>query len=276
MLSDAIEAFYTSHPYPPPVTNLDRARDEWRDGSRDRADYHLFWPGRPYRSDLDILVAGCGTWQAAKVAVCRPDARVVGIDVSATSLDHTQRLRQKYQLTNLETRELPIEQAATLDRRFDLVVCTGVLHHLADPAAGLRALAAVLKADGAIHLMLYARYGRIGVYMLQEYCRRVGVGTADGEIEDLMTVLRALPPHHPLASVLGGSRDAQNADAIADALLNPRDRAYSVTELLDLVDGSGLVFGRWHTQAPYLPQCGAMAATPHAGRLAALPVREQY
>ena len=26
----------------------------------------LLWPEQPYRADLDILVAGCGTWQAAK------------------------------------------------------------------------------------------------------------------------------------------------------------------------------------------------------------------
>src|SRR5215510_9881392 len=116
---DAIEAFYTSHPYPPPVTNLDRARDEWRDPLRHRAEFHLFWPGRPYRADLDILVAGCGTWQAAKYAVCRPDARVVGIDVSATSIDHTDKLRRKYELTNLEICERPIERVEELDRRFD-------------------------------------------------------------------------------------------------------------------------------------------------------------
>ena len=59
--------------------------------------------GKPYRADLDILVAGCGTWQAAKYAVCRPDARVVGIDVSTTSLEHTGQLKRKYNLTNLET-----------------------------------------------------------------------------------------------------------------------------------------------------------------------------
>ena len=88
--------FYTRHPYPPPVDNLDRARDEWRDESRLRAEYHLLWPDRPYRADLDILVAGCGTWQAAKYALCRPDARVVGIDVSPTSVDHTEKLKQKY------------------------------------------------------------------------------------------------------------------------------------------------------------------------------------
>jgi len=34
--------------------------------------------------------------------------------------------------------------------------------------------------------------------------------------------------------------------------------------------------GRWYWQAPYLPQCGSIAATPHAKRMADLPEREQY
>ena len=61
-----------------------------------------------------------------------------------------QRLKQQYNLTNLEARQLPIEQAAALGRTFDLIVCTGVLHHLADPDAGLRALRSVLKPDGVM------------------------------------------------------------------------------------------------------------------------------
>ena len=178
--------FYTSHPYPPPVDNLDRARDEWRDENRHRAEYHLLWPDRPYRADLDILVAGCGTWQAAKYALCRPEARVVGIDVSPTSLDHTEQLQAEVQPD--KSRDPAIADRAAsraLERRFDLIVCTGVLHHLADPDAGLRALRSVLKPDGAMYLMVYAPYGRTGVYMLQDYCRRLGIGTSEQEINDL-------------------------------------------------------------------------------------------
>ena len=152
MHPDPVCAFYTSHPYPPPVANLDRARDEWRDENRHLAEYHLLWPDTPYRGDLDILVAGCGTWQAAKYALCRPDARVVGIDVSTTSLDHTTQLKRQYNLTNLETRQLPIESADALGQTFDLIVCTGVLHHLVDPDAGLRALRSVLKPEGAMYV----------------------------------------------------------------------------------------------------------------------------
>jgi len=276
MSADPIADFYTQHPYPPPVDNLDRARAEWQEANRHRAEFHLLWPDKPYRATLDILVAGCGTWQAAKYAVSHPQARVMGIDVSATSITHTEKLKHQYNLTNLELQQLPIERAADLKRQFDLIVSTGVLHHLADPDAGLRALGEVLKPDGALYLMVYAPYGRTGVYMLQEYCRRLGIGSSDQEIRDLVATLEQLSQQHPLFALLRGSRDARHADALADALLNPRDRAYSVPQLFDFIEGNDLAFGRWYWQAPYLPQCGPIAATPHGKRLAVLSAREQY
>jgi len=274
--ADPIRRFYTDHPYPPPVENLDRARDEWRDENQLRAEFHLYWPDKPYRADFDILVAGCGTWQGAKYALCHPEARVVGIDVSTTSLEETEKLKSKYSLTNLETRELSIEEVGALDKSFDLIVCTGVLHHLVDPDKGLAALRSVLKPDGALYLMVYAPYGRAGVYLLQDYCRSLGIGTSVQEINDLATVVEALPPQHPLVTLLRNSRDALNTDALADALLNPRDRAYSVPQLFDFLGRNSLTLGRWYRQAPYLPQCGSIAATPHAARLVELPENERY
>jgi SAM-dependent methyltransferase len=274
--ADPVSEFYTRHPYPPPVEDLDRLRDAWQAENPNRSEYHLHWPDKEYRSDLDVLIAGCGTWQAAKYALCHPDARVVGIDVSPTSLEHTETLKRKYNLTNLVTHQLPIENVAKLDMRFDLIVCTGVLHHLADPDAGLHALRSVLRPEGAMNLMVYAPYGRTGVYMMQEYCRRLGVGTSKEEIDDLTVALKLMPQHHPLLATVRGSRDSLNAEALVDALLHPRDRAYSVPELLDFIERNELTLGRWHWQAPYLPQCGLIAEAPHASRLLTLPEREQY
>ena len=275
-IADPVCAFYTSHPYPPPVENLDRARDEWQHASRHRAEHHLLWPARPYQADLDILVAGCGTWQAAKYALCRPAARVAGIDVSATSIEHTATLQLKYNLTNLELRQLPIERVDALERRFDLIVCTGVLHHLADPDAGLRALRSVLKPDGAMYLMVYAPFGRAGIHLLQDYCRKLGIGTSAQDIHELAAVVDALPAQHPLVALLRSSRDRLDARALADALLNPRERSYSVPQLFEFLERNGLAFKRWYWQAPYRPDCGAMAATAHASRLAELPGRERF
>jgi SAM-dependent methyltransferase len=274
--ADPIREFYTNHPYPPPITDLDRAREVYRDENVVRAEYHLFWPYKEYRADIDVLVAGCGTWQSAKFALVHPEARVVAIDVSTTSLEHTEALKQKYELANLETRQLPIENAGDLKQSFDLIVCTGVLHHLVDPEVGLRALRSVLQNDGAMYLMLYAPYGRVGVSMMQEYCRRLGIGTSPQEINDLTAALKAMPQHHPLLSMLRGARDAANADALVDALLNPRDRTYSVSQLFDFLGTNELSLGRWYWQAAYSPLCGAISTTPHARRLAALPEREQF
>lgn len=274
--TDPIYEFYTSHPYPPPTGNLDRARDMWQDENIHRAEFHLLWPHKEYRADLDVLVAGCGTWQAAKYALCHPSARVVAIDISPTSIEYTNAVKQKYNMTNLEVRQLSIENVGDLDQRFDHIICTGVLHHLVDPDAGLRALRSVLSSDGALYFMVYAPYGRAGVYMLQDYCRRLGVGISQQEIDDLIAVLKMLPQHHPLLATQGGSREFFQGDALADALLNPRERSYSVPQLFDFIERNDLKLGRWHWQAAYLPQCGSISETPHAQRLAALPERDQY
>jgi SAM-dependent methyltransferase len=236
----------------------------------------LLWPHKEYRADLDVLVAGCGTWQAAKYALSHPAARVVAIDISPASLWYTSELAKKYDLENLKMQELPVENVSDLDHQFDLIMCTGVLHHLVDPDAGLRALRSALKPDGVMFLMVYAPYGRTGVYMIQEYCRRLGIGTSQEELTDLISVVQQLPEFHPLLEEQRGSRVFHNHPMTADELMNPRDRAYSVPQLFDFIEGNGLRLTRFYWQAAYLPQCGSIATTPHAERLATLPEREQY
>ena len=270
-----VREFYEDHPYPPPTDDLDAYRRNWDDRRR-RAESHLFWPGEPYRDDRSILVAGCGTTQAAHYALRWPRAKVVGIDVSAKSISFTQELKRKYALDNLEVRQLAVERAGELGQSFEHVICTGVLHHLADPDSGLRALHDVLEPTGAFHVMVYAPYGRAGIYMLQDYCRRLGVGTTDSEISDLAATLKALPPDHPLAPLLRNSPDFADKAGLADALLHPNDRSYSVPQLMDFLDRTGLAFGRWIRQAPYLPWCGALATTPHHNRLIELTPEAQY
>jgi SAM-dependent methyltransferase len=274
--ADPIAAFYDRHPYPPPVAASGPVAGASGDEASARIAHHLIWPERPPASVRAVLVAGCGTSQAVRHAQRYPAARVVGIDVSAAALRHSADLAARRGVKNLELHHLPIERVGELDERFDHVVCTGVLHHLADPPCGLRALRGVLADRGAMSLMVYAPYGRIGVSMVQEYCRRLGVGTSPGELAQLVATLRELPLGHPLSRLLRESRDFLDDDALADALCNPRDRTYSVPELLELVHAAGLRFGRWERQAPYLPDCGSISETPHAARIAGLPTEEQW
>jgi len=134
----------------------------------------------------------------------------------------------------------------------------------------------VLKPDGAMHLMVYAPYGRAGIYLLQEFCKRIGIRATDEEIRDLIAALGALPPGHPLEHLLREAPDFREEAALADALLHPQDRAYSVPQLFDLIERGGFTFGRWRRQAPYNPQCGVIAKVPQASRIAQLSLPEQY
>jgi SAM-dependent methyltransferase len=271
-----VRDFYERMPYPPPLTSLDEHRDLCRNPQRRRALFHRMWPTRKVLDGQEILIAGCGTSQAARYALSEPTARVTAIDISETSLRHTRRLQKKYQLANLTLHQLPIEQVRELGQDFDLIICTGVLHHLPDPDLGLRVLREVLRADGAMQLMVYATYGRLGIYMIQEYCRLLGIGTSERDLRELGTALGSLPGDHPIADVLRRAKDFLRPASMADALLHPRDRSYTVPEVYAWLERCGLSFGRWIEQAPYLPQCGSVAKSSHAVRLAALPEREQY
>jgi hypothetical protein len=127
-----------------------------------------------------------------------------------------------------------------------------------------------------MHLMVYAAYGRAGIYMMQEYCRLLGISYSGKDLRDLGATLDALPGDHPLGSAMRAAMDFGHPDALADALLHPLDRAYTVPQLYAWLGRCGMSFGRWVEQAPYLAQCGMVAKTPFAARLASLPAPLQH
>jgi len=274
--SKRVRDFYDQYPYPRPIDNLEAYKHRWQDIERRQAEFHLLWPDRTYREDFTILIAGCGTSQAAKHALRWPRANVVGIDCSGTSVAYTEQLKKTYNLENLHVRQLALERVSGLNMTFDQIVCTGVLHHLPDPNEGLRALRSVLKPDGAMHLMVYAPYGRAGIYMMQEFSRRVGIHPGERQIRDFISALQLMPKGHPLQSLLSQAPDFRNEAELADALLHPQDRAYSVSQLFDWIESAGLQFGRWIRQAPYSVNCGVIARLPQVSQIANLPVEEQY
>lgn len=248
---DGITRQYERWMYPFPISDLEGwLLDNWEWFDPSHA-HRILWPDRPYAADMDILISGCGTNQAAVFAFTNPGARVVAIDVSRSALDHHEHLKHRYALTNLSLHRLPIEEAPALGLDFDLVVSTGVLHHLADPPAGLRALAACARPDAALAIMVYARYGRLGVEMLASVFRDMGLQQDDMSIALVRETLSMLPANHPVRSYLGITTDLGSDAALVDTFLNARERSYTVEDCLDLVGSAGLVFQSWLFNAPY-------------------------
>lgn len=273
-LSDVVSSQYARWMYPQPIHDLPgwlAGNWQWFDPSHA---HRIFWPDQEYRPETDILVAGCGTNQAAVTAYTNPRARVVAVDVSEQSLGHHQFLKDKYALKNLELHRLPIEEIATLQQDFDLIISTGVLHHLASPEAGIQALAPCLRPDGVMALMLYAKYGRIGVDMMQSVFRDMGLGQNDASVLLVRETLAALAPDHPVRSYMAIAPDLGYDAGLVDTFLHGRERNYTIGECQDLVASCGLVFQDLLFKAPYHPPVGSTSAFHTA--VAALPKERQW
>jgi len=249
--ADVVSRQYERYRYPEPIQDLEawlRNNWQWFDPSHS---HRVFWPDRDYKPGLDILIAGCGTNQAAVFAFTNPNANVVAVDVSEPSLDHQRYLKHKYGLSNLDLYLLPIEELPGLGLDFDLVVSTGVLHHMADPLTGMKALASCLRPDGVIGVMLYAKYGRVGLEMMESIFRDLGLRQDDESLRVVREAISLTPADHPVRSYLKLETNPRHDAVLVDTFLHGRARNYSVEDCLDLVAAAGLAFQGWLLKAPY-------------------------
>ena len=249
--ADVVARQYERWRYPEPIHDLAAwVENNWEWFNPVHA-HRVLWPDRAYKPNLDILIAGCGTNQAAVFAITNPAANVVAVDVSQPSLDHHQHLKEKYGLANLELHLLPIEELPKLGLDFDLVVSTGVLHHMADPLLGMKALARCLRRDGVLGVMLYAKYGRIGVELLQSVFHDLSLRQDDASVQMVRETISLLSLDHPVQSYLRIAPDLQFNAALVDTFLHSRDRSYTVEDCINLVVSAGLLFQGWLLKAPY-------------------------
>jgi len=101
--------------------------------------------------------------------------------------------------------------------------------------------------------MVYAPYGRAGIYLMQEYCRLLDRFHLQGSERVGANTLKALPSSHPIANAMRAGLDFSHPDALADALLHPLDRGIYRSTVIRLARALRMSFGRWVEQAPIWP-----------------------
>lgn len=211
----------------------------------------VIWAGRKSPGQLRVLDAGCGTGSPlVAMAMTYPNADIVAVDFSKSSLDKARQLAGQNNVKNVRFYNLPIEQLPELGMTFDFVSASGVLHHLPDPAAGLKAIGRVLDPQGAVSVMLYGKYGRTGVYMLQEALKLVS-GPEDAEltpefIRFTHQLAKEVPAHHPFGPRSRGREMQEGKEAgIVDLLLHANDIPFDVPAVYKLCEDAGVRFYRW-------------------------------
>ena len=278
MIGADLSLQYNQHPYPLAIEDLD---DYAKQGGYDFSDpsriRQQLWPKNVAPHRLSILVAGCGSNQAAIIAQANRHCDVVGIDISRAAICHHHFLKKKHALENLCLLETSIEQADELGLSFDLIICSGVLHHLESPEIGLAVLTRVLKPHGVMSLMVYGRHLRHGLEMVQRALRQLKTaGQTSGDISLAREAIASLPSWHSARPYLELAPDIHYDAGIVDSLLNLRERSYDVPQIMDFLCGAGLQFQSWLQGVNYSPSAVFPAGSQILDRIEILPKTEQW
>jgi SAM-dependent methyltransferase len=247
---DDVRAQYEALPYPPRDPRDEAIRLVTGTPSHILEVNHYLFAGRlNFNRPFRALVAGGGTGDACimlaqQLADRRCPAEVVYLDLSSASRQVCEARAKARGLRNVQFLTGSLLDLPTMNiGQFDYIDCTGVLHHLPDPAAGMKALVSVLQPEGGIGVMLYGEYGRTGVYPLQEMLRTLAplsMATED-RIAMAKRLIRFLPTTNLFRRNPYLNDHVTGGDAgLYDLLLHSIDRAFDVPEISALASGAGL------------------------------------
>ena len=189
---------------------------------------------------VELLVAGCGTGQETVEAARQfPGARILAIDLSRASLAYAQRATRAAGIGTVEYARADLLQIGTLGRTFDVVSSVGVLHHLANPAAGLRALASALRPGGFMRLGLYSELGRRDVVEARALIAARGHAADDAGIRRCRAEVMSEPARF---ARLFARQDFYTLSACRDLLFHVQEHRFTIPGLRELIAPLGLRF----------------------------------
>jgi len=191
-------------------------------------------------ADLDgkrVLDAGCGTGhRLVALALQFPGTSFLGLDFSGSSLAVAVELARKHGCDNVELLRGEIG-GTPLDRRFDVITSTGVIHHLPDPVAGVSWLAGHLEPDGAMYTWFYHLYGEFDRLLERRLIRLLADAGADvGQLLRDLRLSLSMERYGSATSHSDVTREAGVA-ATADAYLHPIVNAYEFDAIPELFAG---------------------------------------
>ncbi|MDT5269207.1 MAG: hypothetical protein QOH49_1393 [Acidobacteriota bacterium] len=218
------------------------------------------WGHGLVKPDARIWVAGCGTNQAVFTALRFPDATIVGSDVSSTSLEICGATARGLGIKNLELRQESLNHVSYREQ-FDYVLCTGVIHHNAEPRATLERLSAALKPSGIMELMVYNRFHWVIPVAFQQAMRMLCSGHGEvsdfeSELEVTRRIIKDAPESLLLRTFLSRYDSESSESMLADELLQPVMYSYTVDSLRDMAESCNL-----EVLLPCLNQFDRMANT---------------
>ncbi len=251
-----VQEQYLDYPYPLRDPEDDKKRIiATFEGYLSNINHYLYSGKQNFKKGFRVLVAGGGTGDStiwlAKQLMDYPKSEIVYIDFSKTSMDIAKKRAENHGINNITWIEDSILNIPSLNLgKFDYFNCSGVLHHLENPDLGIKILYDVLKENGGGSIMVYAQYGRTGVYQVQELLRKTGKGikSCQEEVSSAWDVINSLPKTnwYIRGEELVNDHKIFGDIGLYDLFLHKQDRAYTIPQLYEFVENAGLNITCFH------------------------------
>lgn len=228
---DKLASFYNQNPYP---------RWQYVNIANSSLDKILTSVDRSISSINSILVIGCGTGrQVIELALVYPDVKFTAIDTSQASIRYAKYMSELRQITNIEFYCGDFLTLA-LSSMFDFVLCTGVLHHLSSPLAGLAALQKLIKPNGTALIGLYSKTARKDLKIFNHEIQAI---KANDNLSLVQAITKWRCQH--IASrdqYLLNVEDFYSMAGLNDLLCHPQEYEFSCEELKTYLLATDLTF----------------------------------
>ena len=188
-----------------------------------------------------VLVAGCGTGKHIFRVQNYYNAKIIGIDLSLSSLSYAKRKTDELGFKNVEYYQADILQLGKLGKKFDVIESVGVLHHMETPLNGLEVLVDLLKPHGFLKLGLYSEVARKNVVEARKFIKKRKFNNTTEGIRRCRKTIFEQKSNQLLYSISLGS-DFYSTSSVRDLIFHEQERRFTLPQISEILNKFKLEF----------------------------------
>ena len=196
----------------------------------------------------EILIAGCGTGQQAMAWSAYKDSKIYAVDLSSESLAYAIRKAKEKNIKNINFFHLDLLDLELLNKKFDIIISTGCLHHMEKPEDGLESLVNVLKPQGLIYLGLYSKRARSEIEWTRKYIQKRKIDVTEYNMRSFRT--KILNSKNKKFQSIRGLLDFFSLSNFRDLLFNYTEHTYDFIKIKELLESKKLNFIAFNEMNP--------------------------
>ena len=239
-ISKKVKDQYEENPYP-----------RWRFGIKNATANFLFYLNNDIKPNgiefnnkfikPNVLIAGCGTGQQILNAIGYQNSNIVAVDLSFASLAYAKRKIKELGHKNVEFLQGDILNLNILNKKFDIIECAGVLHHMREPLEGLKVLLNLLEPHGFLKLGLYSDKARKHIVKIREFIKKKKFKNTEEDIRNCREEILK-QSNDPILHKVIHNFDFYSTSGTRDLIFHVQEHRYTIPEISKILKDLNLEF----------------------------------